>query len=147
MNDGLRVCVDASVAVKWVLPEEHSREALSFYEDAAASQTEVIAPPHLPVEVANAVWRKVARELITFEEALEALSTFGRFRVGLMIPPDLLVEAVRLAQDAKRPTVYDTTYVALAQLTGCELWTADLTLINALAGRAPWVRSIAAYAP
>ena len=147
MNDRRSVVVDASVAVKWVLPEEHSREALSFYEDAAASNTEIIAPPHLPVEVANAVWRKVARKLITFDEALQALAVFGRFQVTLSYPSQLLEEALRIAQESKRPTVYDTAYMALARLTDCELWTADITLLNALSGKAPYVKSIASYTP
>lgn len=62
-----------------------------------------------------------------------------------MIPPNLYGEAFALAAASNRPTVYETHYVALAQMLGCELWTADLALLNALADTAPYVRAIGHY--
>ena len=59
------VCVDASVAAKWVLPEEHRDKALTLYEDCQRIDTVVVAPPHLPIEVTNVIRRRVARRLIT----------------------------------------------------------------------------------
>lgn len=144
MNGG-EVCVDASVAVKWVLPEEHSEQALVLYEDAIESGQTVIGPPHLPVEVTNAIWRQVARGLMSNVEGREALSIFNRFQVALQIPGDLLERGFDIARQHKRPTVYDTLYVALAEIKGCTLWTADMKLLNALGKKASWVRWIGDY--
>ncbi len=144
MNGG-EVCIDASVAVKWVLPEEHSEKALVLYEDAMESGRTVIGPPHLPVEVTNAVWRQVARRLMSSVEGLEALSIFNRFQVDLQIPVDLLERGFDIARQHKRPTVYDTLYVALADIKGCTLWTADTKLLKALGEKASWVRWIGDY--
>jgi predicted nucleic acid-binding protein len=36
------ICVDASVAAKWVLPEEHTDKALTLYHDTAGAREMVI---------------------------------------------------------------------------------------------------------
>lgn len=140
-------CVDASVGVKWVLPEQHSQTALRLYADCRQLNTTIAAPPHFPVEVTNAIRRRVARRLVTHEEARVLLATFSQFSVRLAIPGSLYQEALDLADTFNRPTVYDTHYVALAKILGCDLWTADETLLNVLGNNAPWVRFIGDYRP
>src|SRR3989304_2608550 len=49
------ICVDASVAVKWLLPEEGSEKALALLEAALSAQTDVIGPPPLPVGATHAI--------------------------------------------------------------------------------------------
>jgi predicted nucleic acid-binding protein len=134
------ICVDASVAVKWVLAEDGSEAALDLY--VAQRDNGVIAPPFMPVEVSNAVWRREARGLLTEAGAEEALAQFAGFAVQLALHEDLYIEAVRLARRFARPTVYDMHYVALAQIAGCELWTADRSLLNAIAGQLSFVKPL-----
>ena len=67
------------------------------------------------------------------------------FAVELATPRGLHERALRLAQDYDRPAVYDMHYVALAQLAGCDLWTADQRLINALNGRLALVKDLRTY--
>lgn len=138
-------CIDASVGVKWLLPEEYRDQALALYEDCRRSNTIVAVPPHFPIEVTNAVRRRVSRHLITHAEGQEILKTFAKFWVRLVIPPRLYEEALDLAEAFDRPTVYDTHYVATAKLLGCDLWTADESLLNALDGRLRYVKSIRHY--
>ena len=139
------VCVDASAAVKWLLPEEYSDEALALYEDCYRAGTLIAAPPHFPVEVTNAIRRRVARHLVTHAEGKEILETFAQFQARLVIPPNLYREALDLAEAFNRPTVYDTHYIALAQILGCDLWTADEALLNALGNKLTNVKSIRGY--
>lgn len=141
------VCIDACVAAKWVLPEEGSDLALEIYRKSREQGLMVIAPPHMPVEVVNAIRRRVARELITQTEADELLSAFLDFSVSLATPAGLYESALRLAEQFDRPTIYDTHYVALAQIAGCDLWTADMRLLNALDGRLRFVKPLDAYRP
>lgn len=47
-----------------------------------------------------------------------------------------------MAQEYQRPTTYDMTYLALAQILDCDLWTADRRLVLALGGREPRVRTV-----
>ncbi|MBS1252781.1 MAG: Ribonuclease VapC9 [Anaerolineales bacterium] len=140
-----RVCVDASLAAKWVLPEEYQTHALQLLADWTEAETEVVAPPHLPIEVTNAIRKRVWRTELTQEEAKQTLSTFERFRVTLLARAELYQDALDIAHQFNRPTVYDAHYVALAQLLGCELWTADSRLYNAVKEDLEWVRFIGEY--
>jgi len=40
------------------------------------------------------------------------------------------------------PTVYDAGYLALAASIGCELWTADRHLVQAVGGALPWLKTV-----
>jgi len=50
--------------------------------------------------------------------------------------------ALSIATRFKRPKAYDAQYLAVADLLGCELWTADRRLASAVAGELPWVRYV-----
>jgi predicted nucleic acid-binding protein len=47
--------------------------------------------------------------------------------------------AWRLAQQYNRPRAYDTAYLALATLRGCEYWTTDERLNDAVGRDLAWV--------
>ena len=137
------VCVDACVAVKWVLPEPDSDLASDLYARIVAGNDSIIVPPHMPVEVVNTMRKKVRRGEISPADSEDALSAFLGLPVRIAIPEGLYESAFQLAQRFDRPTVYDTHYVALAQIAGCEVWTADLKLLNSLDGRLPFVKPLA----
>jgi predicted nucleic acid-binding protein len=137
------ICVDASVAVKWVLEEQQSAIAERLYY--SYRDEGIIAPSLMPIEVTNAVWRRVNRGLLTPQRGQEALDRFLRLEVDVSTASRMHQIAFGLAERFQRPTVYDMHYVALAQLADCDLWTADLNLLNALGGRVAFVRSLGAF--
>jgi len=137
------VCVDASLAAKWVLPEDGSEQASEFYMEQRSADTTLIAPAFMPVEVTNAIRRRVVRRLITASEAAQMLSRFSGFSVSLASPVELHQIALTLAHRFDRPTVYDMHYVALAQLAQCDLFTADRALLNSVAGVLTFVKPLA----
>jgi predicted nucleic acid-binding protein len=65
--------VDASIAVKWVIPEVLSEQADRIRD----SDDDVLAPDLLLVEVANALWRKTVAREITPREADTASGSSG----------------------------------------------------------------------
>ncbi len=139
------VCVDASVAAKWVLDESLSDTAAALYRDWVKSETVPISPPHMTTEVANAIWRRAARGEFDNDEAERLMAAFLEFTVAAAFLPELHVEAMKVAGLYNRPAVYDAHYVALANIAGCDLWTADQRLLNALGGRLPFVRALSDY--
>ncbi|GFP34660.1 hypothetical protein HKBW3S43_00453 [Candidatus Hakubella thermalkaliphila] len=141
----LMVCVDASVAAKWVLPEIHQEKALALVSDLEEGGIEVIAPPHLPVEVTNAIHKRVYYQALTPEEGKEALRSFEQFQVSIYALPTLYEEALELARAYQRRTVYDSHYVALAKLLSCDLWTADKELYKIFSPQLPFVKWIGDY--
>jgi predicted nucleic acid-binding protein len=141
------LCVDASVAAKWVLPEVHREESLGLYETCYRSATTIAVPPHFPVEVVNILRRRVVRGHLGYDEGRDLLAQFTQFAVRLVIPPRLYERAFELAQTYRLSAVYDAHYVALADLLSCDLWTDDQRLLNALDKRLPFVKWIGEYAP
>ena len=131
----------------WVLPEQHSALALALAEDWAHAGVQAIAPCLMPTEVANAIYKRVQRGEMTFDQASEALDVVIGFGVRLEEEPELHRRALVLSYRLNRPTPYDAHYLALAELYGCALWTGDERLYNAARGQFPWLRWIGTYVP
>ena len=140
-------CVDANIVAKWLFTEADSPTALALLDHLRARDIALIAPPHLPVEVTNVVRVRLSRGEVTLPEAEDILDGFVDMPIRLASPPGLYRTAVGLAQQYNRPTVYDTQYVALAGLAGCDFWTADMRLVNSLDGRIPFVRPLHTFTP
>ena len=119
--------VDASVVIKWFIDEVHAEAARRLQED----QYDLLAPDLLWPECGNILWKKVRREELTPDEA--RLIRGGLEQQPISIFPSRLVlePALEVAFDTNR-TVYDSCYLALAMLTGCQLVTADQKLFRAL---------------
>ena len=129
MTPGGDLVVDASVSVKWYVPEPDSQRALSIL----GSGRSLLAPDLLISEVGNILWKKVQRGELTLVEAqsiVTALTTACPMR--LLPASNLLGTALDIAATYQR-TVYDSLYVALAHERGCQFVTADERLANALA--------------
>ena len=141
--------IDASVAVKWVLAEQHSDRADQLLVDSAQAGRTLVGPPHLTAEVVNILYRRRLRSeptvRITDVQAEQALADFLQFPLQLLTPAALYTQAFEFARTHQLDSIYDSLYVVLAHQLGAELWTADSRLLNALRGRAPWVRFIGDY--
>ena len=121
------VVVDASVAVKWLLPEVHSEAARRILR----SRQELLAPDLIWAEVGNAVWKKCRQAEITDEEARGILQDFKRFPLHTQTSKALLSPAWAFATQFAI-SVYDSLYLALAVSSDCRLVTADRILYNTL---------------
>ena len=139
------VVIDASVAVKWVVPEEETDLARKLYGDAQGSDTTLLVPPHFSIEVTNALRKKTWRDEITPVDATQALQTFLDFTFSMAEPPGLYQRALQLANLYNRRAVYDSHYVALAAIFGCDFWTADSNLVNVMASDMPFIRLLKNY--
>lgn len=118
--------VDASVALKWVVPEK----GVSKAEALLRRPEDIIAPALVLAEAANALWKKrrVGALAVDPEDALrEIVHAFVEF-----VPEELLApRALSLAVILDHP-VYDCFYLALAEARGGTLITADGKLIARL---------------
>ena len=116
----MSLIVDASVAVKWVVPEPDSVKARTLQDE----EGDLLAPTLAIPEIANALWKYARRGEITREQACDALHIASRL-IGRLIPvEDLAQQAVELAIRLEHP-VYDCFYLALAAREGIPVVTAD----------------------
>ena len=100
--------VDASVVLKWIVPETHSREALLLRRGFSFS-----APDLVMAECANACWAKVRRREMTAEEAILTTRIIQQTDIELVSLRSLIEASTQLALTLAHP-VYDCTYLALA---------------------------------
>lgn len=119
--------VDASVVVKWFVPEIHSDAARRLL----VLPHEYVAPDLLFAETANTIWRKIRREELTTEEGRQLVADIGQTAVETISCRVLAEDAHALANATGR-TVYDSMYVALAVRLNTRAITADDRLEAAL---------------
>lgn len=67
-----RVVVDASVAIKWFVPEVHAEAARRLLREGMI----LLAPDLIWAEVANALWRKWREKELAAETVQEILTDF-----------------------------------------------------------------------
>lgn len=119
--------VDASVAVKWFLPEVHADAARRLL----SARKELLAPDVIWAEVGNVLWKKSRRGEITSAMASDILLDFQRFPLRTYSMKSLLVPAWNLAEQFHM-SVYDSLYLALAVGRDGTAVTADRRFHDAL---------------
>jgi predicted nucleic acid-binding protein len=120
--------VDASVVVKWFVPEIHSDAARRLL---AAPSNEYVAPDLLFAEIANTVWKKIRRGELTSERGQQLVEDMGRIAVETT-PCRLLAEDAHALANVIGQTVYDSLYLALAMRLKTQMITADERLVAAV---------------
>jgi predicted nucleic acid-binding protein len=118
--------IDASIAVKWVVEEEGTPQALRLRQ-----RMKLIAPELLAAECANILWKKVQRGELAKDEAVLAARLLQAAEIELVPTRVLLEPATRLAIELDHPA-YDCIYLALAIERDCRFVTADQRLLRKL---------------
>ena len=119
----MRITVDASVAVKWLVEEEGRREALTL----TAPRLERHAPDLVLPECANVIWKKERRgEISSGQPFIDQIAQLPD-AVDLHPGADLVRDAAGIALEVGH-SVYDCFYIACAKLTDSVLVTSDRRL-------------------
>ena len=139
------VCVDASLIIWTLVPSPWSNRAEALLSNWQRGQVTLVAPALFAFEITSALRRLVYLKEITAAEGGAAFEQFLRIDVRLSHRKGIYPLAWHLAKQFDRPRAYDTAYLALAQLRGCEYWTADERLYNAVSHELSWVRWIGEY--
>jgi len=137
--------IDASALLAAWLPKEpyraHADALFQCYEE---EQVELCGPTLLPYEILNGLYVAVRGKAgqpprLSPEEALEAWELFQKLGIRLEETEHLSERILKLALEYQRPSIYDMTYVALAEHLKSPLITADRRLLSALEGKLDWV--------
>jgi predicted nucleic acid-binding protein len=118
--------IDASIAVKWVVEEDGTSEALTLRRRA-----KLIAPELLAAECANILWKKVQRDELSKDQAFLAARLLQAADIEFLPIRSLLEAATRIAVECNHPA-YDCIYLALAAERDCRFVTADERFVRKL---------------
>jgi predicted nucleic acid-binding protein len=121
--------VDASVAVKWFIDESDSEAAHLILDRDEV----LLAPDLLVVEVCNTAWRRARIGDISQAQCRAIADRILQTPVGLRPTAPLAPSAATIAL-ALDHAIYDCFYLALAELEGARLVTADRRFLAKLPG-------------
>lgn len=127
--------IDASVGLKWVLPEPGSAAAEALRSDLVHEGAGIYVPDLFWSETGNALWRLARGDGAPLAGA-EARELFDVLRLAPLRTEPIGATSARALEIALATdlTTYDAAYVALAERLGASFWTADAVLARKLAG-------------
>ncbi|NVN87411.1 MAG: type II toxin-antitoxin system VapC family toxin [Rhodopseudomonas sp.] len=121
--------IDASVALKWLVPEEMSDVA----RDLSGVPDRLVAPRLIITEIANALARKTIQGLLSSREATYHFSTLPALLPELIDVDELIAPALENACKLRHP-IYDLIYLETARRLDAQLVTADRRFTAKLVG-------------
>jgi predicted nucleic acid-binding protein len=123
----MRLVVDASVGVKWLLDETQSEIA----ERALTESDGLIAPDLFPIEVASVLTKRLRRGAIGEQVLNAAIREFevvlGSIRIHSTV--DLIGQMIAISRSLHH-SLYDCAYLALAEAQILPLLTADAVFVR-----------------
>lgn len=132
--------VDASVLIKWFVPEVHSEAARKWLD----ASHDYLAPDLIFPEIGNVVWKKVRQGELDADEGQRLVDDLVDVGVETVPTRPLLADAHALATRTGI-TVYDAMYLTLAVRLETQLITGDERLARTAAAHpllAPHVRLV-----
>ncbi|NOX63467.1 MAG: type II toxin-antitoxin system VapC family toxin [Chloroflexi bacterium] len=141
------ICVDSGIALKLVLDEPDSLSAERLWQSWLEQDYHLIAPSLFVFEIVSVLRKTVHRGLLTPEQGRRAIDEALALDVHLTAFRDLHERAWEIAHELERPAAYDAHYLALAEIVGCEFWTADRRFYRIAHPRFPFIRWLGNYAP
>ena len=140
--------VDASVAVKWHVPDEAAADrAVALLEQFDRAEVALLAPYHIRYEVASAVATATLgrQPRLSREQGEAATAEFLAVPIQTYLDARLIPAAFALVHEFGC-ACYDALYLALAVRLGVPFVTADRKLYERV-GHLPELVWIAAYPP
>jgi predicted nucleic acid-binding protein len=132
--------VDASLVIKWFVPEIHSQAARRWLD----ASHDYVAPDLLFPEVGNVVWKKVRRKELDETDGRQLVIDLAQVAVETVATRSLLQDAFAVALTTG-VTVYDAMYLTLAVRLETEVITGDDRFADKIAAHpllAPHVRRL-----
>ena len=135
-----RIILDASVVLKWYLADEvNGQKALDLLNKYIGNDLEILAPSLLEYEVTNELLVAQKRGRVKEESILSAIEGFLDLDIKLVSFSHLYPAVMRYCKAYGR-SIYDASYLALAEIEGVPMITADQGLYNVIKRDLNWVK-------
>ncbi len=140
------IVIDANIALALVVPLPYSEAAVQYMQRWQGEQTRILVPTLWEYEIVSGLRRACAQGILTSQQARAALDELLAMRFEVLAPDrETHQRALEWSGLLGQSKAYDAQYLAAAEQTRAELWTADRRLANAAAqAGATWVHWIGA---
>ncbi len=128
----MNLVVDASVLIKFYVPEILSDRAERLLARVEEKEIDLLAPDLIYPEAGNILWKKQRLKELTRPEVEEIADAILLLPLKIEAPKSLLPLAADMAI-AYGMTVYDALYLSLAKVYETTMITADRKLVDVLA--------------
>jgi predicted nucleic acid-binding protein len=137
-----RVVLDASVILKWYLPDEdQSEEALDLLKRYISDDMEIIAPSLLEYEVIKGLMVARKRTRLSDDAILSAIEGFGNLGIRLLSFSGQYARLIYFCNTYSR-SAYDAGYLSVAESEKIPFITADEALYKAVKKDLHWVKRL-----
>lgn len=140
MTDAL--CVDTSVWIKYLCPDEQNQAAIALVTDALTRKLRFVAPCFAWAEVGSVLRKKVRANLLIMDEAEQLYMAYTNLPIDYIDTETIRTRAWQIAEENNMPTLYDASFLACTESESADFWTADETLLNQLSPRPSYVRQL-----
>lgn len=142
MTNATCICVDTSVFVKYLCPDEQEQSATDLITDALSRTAQLVAPSFAWAEVASVLQKKVRSNLLAAAEAEQIYTAYCNLPIDYIDKEDIRTRAWQIAERYGLLTLYDAAFLAVAETEAAEFWTADKVLLNQLFPRLAYVHEL-----
>ena len=127
----MNLVIDASVVIKFYVPEILSDRAQEVMSWVADGKLVLLAPDLLYPETGNILWKKQRLHELTPDEVEEIVAAVTSLPIKIEHSRQIMPLSVSIALHSGI-TVYDAMYVSVARIYETRMITADRRLVGAL---------------
>lgn len=128
------IIIDASIIIKWLLPDEEDVQALRIKQDFNKNRLTITIPHLTYYEIGNVLKTAVKRERIKEDIATKLYSSFIDLEFVAYAMSDLFTLALYKSIDFNI-SYYDASYIALSEYLQIPFITADQKLLKRISDK------------
>jgi predicted nucleic acid-binding protein len=136
------LCLDTSVWIPYLVPEVFQSQAVTLVAEALSLNIRLVAPAFAWAEVGSVLRKKTRLGVITTEEALGFFEDFCELPIDYIEEEAMRSKSWEIAEKYGLSTLYDAAFLACAEMTSAEFWTADAALVRQVTPRPAFLREI-----
>jgi len=125
----VNLVIDASVLIKFFLPEVLSGQAEKILTQVEQGEIKLRAPDLIYPETGNILWKKHRRKELSRSEVEDISGSIESLPISIETSKPLMSLAIELGM-AYGITVYDSMYMVVAKISESTLITADRKLVE-----------------